>query len=273
MNKAEKIVIKLKKSYVAILLGLIMLSLSSIITISQGTSLIKEYYLSSFGRKTKLTDDIYKLAPDTNIGYFERILGSPVFINEKTDEKNIKESTQKEYIFINDYFYIQAITGKNDKVIAYSITPTNKGTHPLFSFWEGNDEIKLELNKSTFKVLNDKPEEARLYCGARRGGYSEEYYFGNPGNYQTYIFSINDILGFPSLCQEEFMNGNIGIDYSKNNEVDIENEKIQKARKEDVINTITITAPFISGKDLLFELGPNLDQIRILDTFPHLKEN
>lgn len=254
MNKAEKIVNKLKKSYVAILMGLFLLLLSSAITISQGTALLKEYYYDTLGHKKKLINDIYKLAPSTNIGYFERILGNPVFVNEKTDEKNTKEPTQKEYIFINDYFYVQAITGKNEKVLAYSVT----GEDLVFNIWSGIKNIDLKLGKSTFEVVDDKPEKIELYCGARRGGYSEEYYFGNPGNYQTYIFSLNDINGgFPQMCLED-----VGT-----NNVSLENEEVRKLRKEQVINTFTITSPGISGKDLLFGQGPDMDQVRILNRF------
>jgi hypothetical protein len=272
MNKAERIINKIKKSYIAILIGVILFVISSIITISQGVSLMREYYDNSFGYKRKLTDDLYKLAPDTNIAYFEKILGNPVFINEKSDNKKLDEPIQKEFIFINKYYLIQAITGKNDKVLAYSITAESQDDPPVFIFWQGTTDIKINLGMSSFSMLSGEPVRARLNCGARRGSYNEEYYFGNPGYYLTYIFSINDIADtIPSLCDEEFLHGDVGVDYSNDNEIDITNEKIQKFRKESAINTITITSPFTIGKDLLFEPGPNKDQIRLLDRFSHNK--
>jgi hypothetical protein len=37
-----------------------------------------------------------------------------------------------------------------------------------------------------------KPDQLSYSVGARRFRYSEWYYFGNPGHYQTYILAIND---------------------------------------------------------------------------------
>jgi hypothetical protein len=86
--------------------------------------------------------------------------------------------------------------------------------------------------------------------------YFEESYFGNPANYQTFIFAINDAgyIHHPLISGRE--------------EPSIDDPNVKEFRREAVINTYTITAPNASGEDLKgFWFGPNYNQVRIVDGY------
>jgi hypothetical protein len=99
-----------------------------------------------------------------------------------------------------------------------------------------------------------KPKEIGCSVGARRFEYHEEFYFGNPGKYQEFAFSVND-AGFR---HHPFISGLAPLS--------LDDPAVELFRREAVINTYTITAPLVSANDLKgISRGPDYDRVRVLD--------
>jgi len=143
-----------------------------------------EVTLTPTPRETKAEQIIKlkQLITEVQISYFKKRFGEPEFLNYSQDRK------QKEYIFIEENFSLQAITNPDDKVLAFTITTRSKDFNPVFTI----GETKIVLGKTTFKKLNDTPEACYGFLGnTTRSFYVEQYYIP-AGDYQTYIYGLND---------------------------------------------------------------------------------
>ncbi len=274
--KLEKLIVRAKKYPVIIIVGIVLIILSSIITISEGGSILLRYYQETVGYKHQLQEEIYKLSAETNIDYFKSILGGPVFVNGLSLDK-------REYIFVNQYFYAQVITDKEGKSLAYSITTRSKDFNPKITLLSGgstyepstgeekSSELSIFLGKTNFSELDQLFGEPIYftYVGAHNFFYSEEYSFGNPGNYQSFIFSINEsgYLDIPEIPDSFF-------EFQPKQSISSSDHEVERFRSGAEINTFTITAPFVKGEDFLsdadknrlggFIFGPDYNQVRIL---------
>jgi hypothetical protein len=199
-----------------------------------------------------------------NINYFREILGSPVFVNAQEDKR--------EYVFVNKYFYVQAIAGSADSVLAFSVTTRSNRFNPglkLGPYSLSGEVLRIRLGKTKFAELDSfaKPTSIASSMGARRFHYYEEYYFGNMGNYQTYIFGVNDSGCPPWYGFERWdtvLQRRPKISNGWNNILEPE---VVAFRREAVINAYTVVTPLLSLKALGgFWFGPDFDQVRILDS-------
>ena len=93
--KLHKIVERFKKNNLFILIGVLLILLSSVITITQGFSAIKEQYEKSIGYKGKLLENLSQLSADVHIGYFAEILGNPVFVNNYDERIHANQELTK----------------------------------------------------------------------------------------------------------------------------------------------------------------------------------
>ncbi|HVB59013.1 MAG TPA: ETEC_3214 domain-containing protein [Candidatus Acidoferrales bacterium] len=244
---------ELKASPVFILLGLFVVLLSSLITISSGVALLVKFYRSTLGYKQVLLGNLSRLAAGVSISYFQAILGPHVF--EKTADG------RREHVFVNEYFYVQAITNSEGTVIVFSVTTRTRHFNPSLTMGPYSltgEIIRIRLGRTKFADIDAFAKPSKLFCslGARRFQYYEERYFGNPGNYQVFLFAIND-AGY---------RGHAFI--SPRSELSIDDPQVKEFRQDAVINTYTITAPFRSSDDLKgFWVGPDHDQVRIVDGY------
>jgi len=216
-------------------------------------------------------EKVNKLSTGVDLGYFKSILGEPVFVNNvgepqdildiyKRSEQCKNSQEQKEFIFVNNLFFVQAITNKNNAVIEYAVTTRRADFNPKFKFWNGEREVEVVLGKSNFfAAISDPPEKIDYYCGAHNFGYDEEHYFGNPGNYQSYIFANNQagIPGSTIAC---------AINSLQNSPTPISPDRpeLKELRKKAIINTYAVTAPQVDIENLCFGIGPTYDQVRVL---------
>lgn len=207
------------------------------------------------------------MSADVNIEYFKEILNNPVFVNEYG-------FGYTENIFIDDYFYIQAVTDLPGRVLFFSITTRKEDFNPVLPLGfhlYGRDPIEITLGKSKFEDLNSlgTPNKIMSYLGAHDLFYGEEYSFGNASNYQIYIFSLNK-SGYPvtGIDQKDDFSPPPVDDPLK--EVDLNKDKVKNFRNKSIINTYTVTAPFVGTEKLFCDCnnfmpyGPDYNQIRIL---------
>lgn len=280
----RKIIESIERSPTKLFIGLLVFLISSSMIIINGVGLAWNFYYQKIQWKQRSYELINSLAADVNIGYFESKLGKAAFLNvaEKTNKK--------EYIFVNKNYYIDAITDKNGKVLMYSVTTRNINFNPT------SPDGKIVLGKSRFIDLanNDffgEPIEIISWLGAHDAFYMEGYYWGNPMNYQIYYYSNSD-AGFNNYDDSDYVgNPNYFPGYIENGQpkmfamlIDEEvsgegpeykkSSEIMEFRKRNtrIINTYTITAPFITvgemadyfkERDSFYFLGPDKNQVRL----------
>jgi len=207
------------------------------------------------------------LATEVQINYFKKYLGDPVFINYS------KDRSQKEYIFVDKDYYVQAITNSDDKVLSYAVTTRAKNFNPSYN----DGTVKTLLGKSTFADLN-KNSSSPIVCYGFLGNttpsfYFEQYAYGNPGNYQTYLYGIND-AGYwnwqelnSSYTEGKIIEKDI---FSQTKETGIPvdlydcNSIPQQFRSKAIINTYIVVSPNTSVGKLKFHFGVNRIQVRLI---------
>jgi len=201
-----------------------------------------------------------KVATDVRIQYLESVLGTAQIKNSVGPEL-------EEYIFINDYFYTQALV-KNEQVLMYSITTR----HPRF-----NPEVKgAVLGKTRFAELDEikrnELTEIQGGLGARRLQYWETYWGGNPSEYQLHIYSLNDAVlmasgyqGFPVGDTSILEDVNFKYSQPTAESKKIFDPRLDKFRQETAINTVSVTSPSFVMKEAPLNFGPDNDQVRIVE--------
>lgn len=256
----------------------------------QNVSSFNEWFNKEFETKEYWLSAANSLSPEVNSSFFDKRLGSPVYTS------SIKGLTNKTYV--NEYFYTQAFVADDGTVQLFSITLRKGDFYPEIPYLRNSSNKPYLLGKTNFGDLAgglEKPVVAAQYLpGARRGIYSEGYYFGNPGNYLYYFLSVNDAgyrgveygrlegsaakafsfeeTGLFGDCSEEVM-PSPGSSRAK---ASVAGETVRKAREQmlgAIGNTITVTSRggtvICEHQDFfkeqgVFILGPNLDKVRLL---------
>lgn len=149
--------------------------------------------------KTMTPDEKYeilnKLSVEVQISYFDKYLGVPTYVNQL-------DMGKKEYVYADKDFFVGAITDPHDKVLSYAVTSRNSNFNPSFGT-EGLFDVSL--NKTVFSEwITDKFFELPLGCYRYLGAhdplyYFEENYFGNPGDYLTYMVGVNNVASFDGI--------------------------------------------------------------------------
>ncbi len=279
MSTIQKVFEMLKKPAV-IVFGVVIFFFSSLITIVEGGGILEQKVFAPMRYKAVLYDKLANLAPETNINYFISQLGEAAFINTY-------KSGLREYIFVHKLFYVQAIVDKSEKVIGYSVTTRDKNFNPRFSFFD------IYLGKSTFQDLakefgdSRKPDWLISYLGAHDLFYTEGYYMGNPGGYQSFFFGMS-MAGYSNENEysviPDYQTKDLTLSFGSLGEEELPQE-IQTflANNANTINTYSILSPFVSIKDIasirdgdvyFYLFGPNQNQVRLLDyaTRPSLSD-
>jgi hypothetical protein len=270
MNNMQRIFKTLKKPTV-ILFGIVIFFFSSLITIVEGGGILEQKVFAPMRYKSVLYDKLANLAPETNVNYFISQLGEAAFINEY-------KSGLKEYIFVHKLFYVQAIVNKSGKVIGYSVTTRDKNFNPRFSFFD------IYLGESTFQDIakefggSRKPDWLISYLGAHDLFYTEGYYMGNPGGYQSFFFGMS-MADYSNEKQysviPDYQTKDLSLNFGSLGEEDLPQD-IQTFLAENVntINTYSILSPFVSIEDIasirdgdiyFYLFGPDQNQVRLLD--------
>jgi hypothetical protein len=189
------------------------------------------------------------------------------------------DSGREELTWVEADAYVRA-SGVGDTVVVLSVTTRNGRFAPtlyrdhLIST-EGTS-IEVTLGRTTFGDLPGRPVGVAGALGARRYGYSEIYYFGNPGYYQTFAYSINDAGYVPRWGVVELLSQRGGVNLGQTEkgspldetavEAYLADPLVERARRESVVNTLTVTAPMASlDAGPPGWLGADLDIVR---TFP-----
>lgn len=279
-----------------IIAAILVAVLDTLVFVRQGPSIARFFYmLTPFGRLRTLYKDLAKITPGMQVGYATRVLGEP-------ELKNMKGGYQ-EFVYDKKDCYVQVVTGESDAILLLSVTARNSRFHaPTWvttARWSPRPDPKnSHLGHFRFDQIasaDRPPWGVSGWCGARRFGYIESYYYGNPGNYETFLLALNDAghvwdidsLGqVSSLFLKPVEHGNLlwidrrprPINVRKPKEPPNQGEAIHEflARPDTQTwrrmkpNTYAVTAPNVFIADLLhdgFSVGPDSDQVRLLPSF------
>jgi hypothetical protein len=120
-----------------------------------------------------------------------------------------KQKKWVECIWIDRDFYVHVAADEDETIHAYSVTTRTKRFQPEFR-QPGGESVergrvgkllrlprriklnpKVKLGKTHFQAF-DWPGQAAAWIGAHNWHYFEAQRGGNPGFYQTFVYSIND---------------------------------------------------------------------------------
>jgi len=266
----DKLLNIFNKNIILVFIWAIIVFLSSVITLYQGSKILVDVFNKSIGEKNYLYKKLSLLTPNVNISNFIGQLGKPSITHQNKETK--------EFIFVDKYFYVQAITDLKDMVTLYSVTSRAEDFKPKFKipgYDPKNKESYIILNESTFSDVFEKIEKYKgddygiedtinpmcyTYLGAHRFVYFEGTYLGNAGNYQSFYIGLND-AGYWKYDENIEMPGPFSI---KNiNDCLTVSENF---RKKQIVNTYVETTRFAYMPEEINEF-PALkdDEVRVID--------
>ncbi|MFT4042893.1 MAG: hypothetical protein QM673_07015 [Gordonia sp. (in: high G+C Gram-positive bacteria)] len=195
-----------------------------------------------------------QLACGTSSRFVDQLLGTPKFLGHRDTRE------ERLYRLAGAWVATELI---DDAVMAFTITVTDPKMHFSTSkITFGN--INIDLGRDKFNVLPAQTIQMRsgqrAWVGARRYGYLQHYYFGNPGSYQDYWLSFNQ-------CGAGNWNSTIGsVNFSDGNYGD--NGECDNSVLALTINSLTVLGPQRpADTDNQFNrrdvLGPDEDTVRL----------
>lgn len=225
-----------------VILGIVSFVLS--LSIAAGTvfTFAANYVHTSILWKEVEQRKIDELAPTQTVSFFSSLLGEP---NVKTVLDDITR-----YVYKERGYWVEVFSDRHDIVQMFDITACgDEGFYPRIK----NNPVGGELIIGKSKMIDTTGSEPWVWNGAnsalkvhyfQRGAtapsyYYDEYYGGNPSNYQTVFTGHNELCGYlvlPSDISAQMNAAPIG----KN---PLNAEQTHRLRSATVINTFAITAP------------------------------
>ena len=196
--------------------------------------------------------------------------------------------------FIDSDYYVQAISDDDEAVLAFSVTTRSPRFHPVYQVhrppgllerlrWRRvygqpyRPLVSLKLGRTTFADL-DPPDLEQfagphfiVSMGAHNHAYSEMTYMGNPGNYQSFVWTASDAARHGRFGDGMAVRNEIsGDEWPDPSRPDIEPDwdqmvNTQRFRRDTVITTYTVIHPSLSLANYPLErFGPHENDVRLL---------
>jgi hypothetical protein len=180
-----------------------------------------------------------------------------------------------QHIYRTPHCWILVIYGDDQAVQAFVVTITDKKFRlPLETLTQY--QISATLPCLMAEIGTHSMQGRRLVLAARRFGYIEQHYFGNPGSYQNYFVGFNDAgIGGPPTV--ELLHRLRLFDYTEGifkasplvqqTALDSEGEKLLAGWREQVIaNTIGIAGHDSDMTVVVYPsfVGVDQDHVRVL---------
>jgi hypothetical protein len=180
----------------------------------------------------------------------------------------------RELVYREKHAWIQVLADENDAVTRFSITVTD----PKFKFSTRDltwGALVVRLGHSRFSDVRAGlvPEGRSLRIGAHNHEYAEAYWFGNPGNYQHYVISANEIgtgeFGYSILHEglSQHLSGTLAPDPPlpvSQLPFDPDAPYASRFRSQTTINTLTVLGPLRQPAELAEPRGPDSNHVRVL---------
>lgn len=290
-TRAERFEARVRRRWFLVLLSLITLIISAVATIvGTGAQLYRWYEREHNWREAEVRK-LQGLKAGFTLEHFRKVLGAPLFAAESRpeDEAEVKKNYDQDraaypdaffseplsgltsFTFKGRGFWVQAVVGTDGIVLGYAITACDNELRPMF---DRPDARAITVNQDTFASLGGKGTELNYFTpGATANAYYVEYvYGGNPSNYQTFGWGLNDACpNFRTRVNESEGGAPIDPDFLDSWEYqgDIADAPVYVRRFRDraIVNTYAETAPVADFQAVFFDyfqVGPDRIQVRTL---------
>jgi hypothetical protein len=184
-----------KQSALLVLLFFASTSLSAAIVLAGGAIYVARWYDRQFDWR----DDQYQVLEHLHAGFtrakFVAALGTPVFDRRA---RGFREQT-----FRRREHWVQAVSDRSGVVVLYTVTACGSEFRPRFAIPGPNqvDGASVQLNGSTLDAVVHGHDEQLLRFDYFASGatansrFQEIYAAGNPSNYKTFVWGLNDACG------------------------------------------------------------------------------
>jgi hypothetical protein len=182
-------------------------------------NLVRGAYRRTVGRRWNRYARIERLATNGQISFFSSVLAEPPAMRRTveatvTSFDNVGNAYAEpkswlEVVWIDRDFYVHAVADEDETIHAYSVTTRSRRFRPKLkppggSFVERSWLVRqlgfaekfkaapaVKLGKTRFHDLG-RPDLAACWIGTHNFHYFEDFWGGNPGLYQHFVYSIND---------------------------------------------------------------------------------
>jgi hypothetical protein len=196
--------------------------------------------------------------------------------------------------FIDRDYYVQTISDHEETVLAFSVTTRSARFRPIYQAhrplgplerWRWRRQwgepyrplVNIKLGRTTFADLDPRDPDQfagphfRISIGAHNHAYSEMTYMGNPGGYQSFVWTASDAarqgrFGFGIPVAQE-----VGADEWPDPSGEATqpqwNDMVetQRFRRETVITTYTVIHGSLALENYpLARFGPHENEVRLL---------
>ena len=264
-NWAELLKVTLEKHPLIIIIALFVTAISQLVILGQGYQQAKEIYKNTINWRNTEEQIINKLSASINIAVFEKYLGIPVFV------KSVEGAT--EYSFSRRGYWVQAITDQSGSVLRYAVTVCDPSFKPRLQYNPVGKPVTIGVTTFSEVVESIDSIEPDYFFGlATANNYmTERAFYGNPSNYQTTWWGLNDVCNFYENISDADREYLLNINFSDNENIDLSDQKINDIRIRTKINTFGISSPFegvasSSAINKKFQLG--VDRV-LLRTAPN----
>jgi hypothetical protein len=236
-------------------------------------------YGRTVGSRRRLSKRLNQLAGGVTIRWVEDRLGGPAFVREFKTTHTASWLGHRELVYRNKHAWIQILADEHDAVVRFSVTVTD----PKFRFQISDltsGQLNAKLGRTSFSSVQTplQPLGRSRRVGAHNFEYAEAYWFGNPGNYQWYVFSYNDVgTGHFDMTIGEhgtatFQDGILRPSNVTFPESDFQAEAEARFRAKTTINTLTVLGPgradrqhqWLGLTSLAEPRGPDSNHVRVL---------
>lgn len=242
-------------------------------------------YVSTVGKRREHHKRLGRLTADVHLDYFTSLADQSVhaFKNVLRGSDGETPSSFVEYIFVNDFYYLQAVTDSIGAVVFYSVTTRQKTFNPLI--WPsryGNltDAQPARLGLFTLDQFKAPTGARYFFSGATAPShYTESFSWGNPGLYRTYFLGYNEAGYLFGDFSEMYSAGQqAGQQLQRGDFVGVGNwdemsDWLQRTETTNLRRLIKPNSYGVSSQHFLlpnagfeFRLGPDPHQIRLLNT-------
>jgi hypothetical protein len=249
-NWAERFADRAKRTPLLVLLSFAAVLISSVVVVSGAVVNGWNWY----SNEVQWRDDEYRKLRSLRAGFslesFKEALGSALFVRPSENRKLVESS------FRGRDYWVQAVSDRYGVVQLYAVTSCDLDFKPVF---KSIDNPPIVLNETRFSELFDDADADYFISGATANSYLiESFYGGNPSNYKTYAWGIND------ACPATHTFLELGGGAPKyRGPVSHAADSIKRFRKRAAINTYAETAPFVDLASLRKSFQIGVDRILI----------
>lgn len=232
---------------------------------------VRGLYRRTIGSRTALANQMAKLSCDIRTEFVDQVLGmTPTFLRTS--------GNLTERVYSTPHAYIQTVADLDGSIVWWAVTTIDRRFKPRITLPPMSSDGRrwsVQLGATRFAQL-DEPTFIRWFIGARRYGYAEGYYFGNPGSYLTYVVSRSDssgvgestfdghhALALRTHADSELPSGESIIERPK----DLDAATLTPMtiiRQGTTINTFGVGSSRIDLKRFPWTIGADSDQVRLL---------